>query len=93
MPDSYKLVTEYPVEKYNCGLTSGQKIKLIQDIVVRDHNDIPTGEVIPAGEIWTVLSGSDSKPIVVWLKQANGEIHTWDDDKTIFDFFEVVGSS
>ncbi len=88
--DKYKLVTKYPVKKYRCGLKAGDKIRLKKDILVRDHQGKPTGKIYPRGEIWTVLPGARERPVVVWFLQADGERHTWDDDKSIFEAFEIV---
>lgn len=75
---------------YQCGLVAGQQVALRKDLIVRDHNGKPTGEVYPKGEIWTVLSGIKSDP-VLWFRQADGERHTWDDDAAhVNEWFEVV---
>jgi hypothetical protein len=76
----WKLVTEYGVESYSCGLRAGDVVELTRPLAVRDHSDVPTGKVYPAGERWTVLSGSRYDPGVVWFLQANGDRCTWDDD-------------
>ena len=89
----YKHVTDYPVTKYKCGLKAGDRVRLKRDIVVRDHKGKPTGKVYRKGEKWTVLSGAKEKPLVVWFRQADGERQTWDDDKSIFDTFEIVRTS
>jgi hypothetical protein len=86
----FKLVTKMPVSKYKCGLKSGNFVRLKKDIVVKDHKRKPTGKIYPAGEIWKVVNGSKEKPIVVWFRQADGKFHTWDDDKSIFDWFELI---
>ena len=90
MNDEWKLITEYNVENYKCGLKAGDLIRVKHDIVVRDHNDKPTGDIHKAGEIWTVLYGAEEDPGVVWLRQPDGERHTWDDTESIFDTFEKV---
>jgi hypothetical protein len=87
--NKYKLVTEYPIKEYQCGLRVNDRVRLKRDIIVRDH----TGKVYPKGEVWTVLSGSKEKPVAVWFRQANGERHTWDDDQSIFETFEVIPTS
>ena len=90
MKSKFKLIGEYPIKEYACGLTAGQKVKLLKDIVMEDHHGKPTGSIYNAGEIWEVLSGSKEPPIVVWLRQPDGKRHTWDDDSSIFDYFEVI---
>lgn len=88
--DKYKHVTEYPITEYKCGLLAGDKIRLIEDIIIRDHKGKATGKKYNKGEIWPVLSGAKEEPVVVWLLQADGERHTWDDDNSIFETFEKL---
>jgi len=92
MPKSkskWKLVTEYPITDYQCGIHAGEKVRLRQELVVRDHRGQPTG-VHRAGEIWTVLSGSAEPPVDVWLRQPDGGRHTWSDDDDFWNWFERV---
>jgi hypothetical protein len=86
----FKLVTKMPVSKYKCGLKSGDFVRLKKDIAVKDHRGKPTGEVHRAGEIWKVIKGSKEKPVVLWMRQADGKLHTWDDDENFFKWFELV---
>lgn len=76
------------LRRYACGLVAGQRVSLLKDLVIRNHQ----GEVIavhPAGEIWQVMIGVKSDP-VVWFRQADGEPHTWDDDATsVFEWFRL----
>jgi hypothetical protein len=88
--NKFKLITNYSIEEYKCGLKAGDYVRLIKDIVVINHLDQPTGEVYPAGEVWKVLHGAPDDPNVVFLLQADGDRHTWDDDKTIYEQFEIV---
>jgi hypothetical protein len=90
MKSEWKLIDDYPIKTYSCGLIAGQKVKLKKDIVVEDHAGKVTGIVHKAGEIWEVLSGSKEPPIVVWLRQPDGNRHTWGDDPSIFEHFEVI---
>lgn len=92
MPKSkpqWKLVTEYPITEYQCGIRAGERVRLRQELVVRDHRGKPT-RVHEAGEIWTVLSGSAESPVDVWLRQPDGERHTWSDDDDFWIWFERV---
>jgi len=84
----WKLIGDYPITEYQCGARAGERVRLRQDIVVRDHKDKPTGNVHRAGEIWTVLSGAAEPPVVVWLRQADGDRHTWSDDDDFWRWFE-----
>ena len=77
--DTYHSVTEYPITQYRCGARDGDQVRL----------RIPIGEH-PAGEIWSVLSGAAEEPIVVWLRQADGELHTWSDDEDFLATFELL---
>ena len=88
--NQFKLVTEYPIRTYRCGLQVGERLKLKKDIIMRDHTGKPTGEVLHAGEVWIVLSGAAESPTVVWLRQPDGERHTWDDELSIFEAFERI---
>ena len=74
--------------EYKCGLKAGQRVALKKDLVVRDHLGMPT-ETIPKGEIWDVLPGMYSDP-VLWFRTPNGERHTWDDDAAeVAEWFEI----
>jgi hypothetical protein len=75
---------------YKCGLVAGQRVALKMDLVICDHQNQPTGKVHPKGEIWVVLPGIASDP-VLWLRQADGERHTWDDDAdSVAEWLELV---
>jgi hypothetical protein len=86
----WKLVTEFPVTEYECGIRAGERVRLRQDIVVRDHRGKPTGSVYRRGEIWEVLRGSVEPPVVVWLRMLDGRSHTWSDDDDFWRQFERV---
>ncbi len=86
----YKPVKDYPIEKYKCGLKAGDKVRLLRDILIKDHNDKPTGKIYRKGEVWTVLPSSKEPPVVVWFRQADGEPHTWDDDQSIYHTFQRI---
>ncbi len=88
--EEWKFISEYSILKYACGLRAGQKLRLKRDINMTDSRGRPTGVVHRAGQIWTVLPGSKEPPIVVWLRQPDGESHTWDDNRSIFETFEII---
>jgi hypothetical protein len=76
--------------EYKCGLVAGQKVALRKELVILNNQGEPTGEVFPKGEIWEVLPGLRSDP-VLWFRQANGERHTWvDTAEELAEWFEVV---
>ena len=83
----WQLVSDYPITEYKCGVRAGDRVRLRRDLVVRDHKGKPT-RTHPAGEAWTVLSGSSVPPLDVWLKQPDGERHTWSDDDEFWNWFE-----
>ena len=80
--DKFKLVTEYPVRKYKCGLKAGDLVVLRKDLIIRDSTGKPTGVKHNKGERWKVLSGSNIGGIDVWFMSPDGQKHTWDDDKS-----------
>lgn len=90
MNDKWKFISEYPISEYRCGLKAGDRVCLIKDIIIKDFNENPTGNVYKKGEIWKVLSGAKEKDPVLWLLQENGERHTWDDDDSVFEQFELI---
>lgn len=84
-------VSTFDITEYACGLRAGDKLRLRSELHVLDDDENPTGCVYKAGEIWTVLTGSSQDPETLWLRQADGELHSWDDDDSIFVQFERVG--
>jgi hypothetical protein len=86
---AWKLVTDYTVTEYRCGARAGDRVRLRRDIVVTDHSSLPTGEVYHSGDIWLVLPGAAED--LVWLRQANGERHTWSDNADFLEAFEIIG--
>lgn len=76
--------------RYKCGLEAGQRVVLRKDLVVRNHMGEPTGEVHRKGEIWDVLVGLRSDP-VLRFRQPDNDLHFWDDDTdSINEWFEVL---
>ena len=86
----YNLPTDFPVKVYKCGLKAGDRVKLVRDLVITDDYGLPTGQAYPKDEIWTVQPGADGDPVAVWFRRADGKLHTWDDDESIFKTFEKV---
>jgi hypothetical protein len=81
------------IYEYRSGLRVGQWVTLKKDLVVVDHDGTPNGNVYKTGEVWQVLAGVASDP-VVRFRQADGEVHTWDDDfDSIEEWFQVVGDA
>ncbi len=83
-------VSTFDITEYECGLKAGDKVRLRTDLKVLDDDEQETGCVYKAGEVWTVLTGSSQDPETLWLRQADGELHSWDDDYSIFEQFERV---
>ncbi len=76
---------------YPCGVRAGDRLRAKHDVVVVDHRGQPTGERFEGGSLWTVVSGVESEPTIVWLHQPDGMPHTW--DETVLNDFEVVASA
>ena len=85
-----QLVCDYSITDYKCGARSGDRVRLRRDLVVQDHGGRPTGEIHRAGEIWSVINGSAVPPLDLWLRQPDGERHTWSDDDDFWTWFERV---
>lgn len=78
------------IREYRCGLVAGQRVALKKNLVTLDHRGESTGTVNPAGEIWEVLVGITSDP-VLWFRCPDGNRHTWDDDASEVDeWFQVI---
>ena len=93
MPKSkyrWKLIGEYPVMEYRCGIRAGERVRLRQELVVRDSTGRALSPSHKAGEIWTVLSGSVEPPVDVWLQRPDGDRHTWADNNEFWNWFERV---
>lgn len=82
-------MSDYSLQIYPCGLSAGNQLRLKTDIEIKNHKGKETGEIYPPGGVWTVLSGVPAEPDIIWLKQPDGERHTWD-ASDIFDTFEKL---
>ncbi len=81
--------------EYECGVWPGQYLYLVKDLPVTD----PSGKVVRVfrgGQRWMVMPPSTpiwavnpSPEIPVWLVQPDGEQHIWDDDDSLFEYFET----
>lgn len=75
---------------YKCGLVAGQHVCLKKDLIITDVDGNPTGEVHPKNEVWTVLPGVTTDP-VLWFLPPDGERCTWDDDvDSVDEWFERI---
>ncbi len=80
---------------YKCGLTPGTKLRLTRALEVTRadgtavHTHMPrlTWEVLAPGYDIVSQHWNDT---VVWLRDPNGRNHTWDDDNSIVEYFDVV---
>lgn len=90
MNEQWRLIGEYDVAEYRCGLRAGDRVRLIRDLEIADHIGAPTTEILQSGGIWQVLHGSRHDPGTVWLRQPDGQRHTWSDDDSIFEHFARV---
>ena len=89
--DRYIPVNDFTIQQYSCGLRAGTAVRLKHDIPILDSEGNTTGRVHQRGEIWQVLTGADADPSAVWFRQADGQLHSWEDDPSIFETFEVLG--
>jgi len=89
--DDWKIVTEYSLKTYPCGLRAGDRLRLRKELIQRFHDGRPTGKSYACGTIFEVLSGVGDEPDVIWMRQPDGNRHTWD-DASIFEWFEIVNS-
>jgi hypothetical protein len=85
--DEFVPVSTFTIEQYQCGLQAGDQIRLKCHFPVEDADGLVT-RVIPRGSLWTVLTGAAEDPNCVWLEEPDGELHSWDDDDSIFETFE-----
>ena len=88
--DQYIPITEFNITEYECGLESGDRVELIVDFPVFDKDGVEVTRVHEKGEIWTVLTGADDDPSVLWLRQEDRELHSFDDDLAIFETFRLL---
>lgn len=89
---SFRIVTDYGLSPYPCGLRAGERVRIKTSIEIEDSSGKKTGKVYPEGEVWTVLSGVKNEPHVIWLRQVDGRGHTWDAE-SFFETFERVDAS
>jgi hypothetical protein len=80
---------------YECGVWPGQYLYLVKDLPVTDHLG-KVVQVFKSGQRWMVMSPSTpvwainpSPDVPVWLVQPDGDQHTWDDDDSLFEYFET----
>jgi hypothetical protein len=94
MSEDWKFVPpeEMQLRSYPCGVSTGDCLRLLKELVIRDHRNRPTGKKHSAGEIWTVLSGHPDEPDVIWLQQPDGERHIWD-AMDMLQWFEITQST
>jgi hypothetical protein len=76
---------------YLCGVRAGERVRLIQELLIQDERGTPTSEVHLPGEIWTVLHPNPEMPWRVLLHEPGGFPHYWPDSKIKFwSWFESV---
>jgi hypothetical protein len=85
--------------KYRCGLSTGNRLMLKKPLQIVQVDGTPVSTHLPGLE-WLVLApgfdlvSESYAESVVWLREPEGYDHTWNDDGSIFDFFEIIcGSS
>jgi hypothetical protein len=90
--DRYVPITDFSLTQYRCGLKAGDSVRLTKDLEDLDSDGRPTA-IHKKGEVWQVLSGSPQDPEALWLGEPAGELHSWDDDDSIWDQFERADSA
>jgi len=81
--DEYIPVHVFILEEYRCGLRTGDRLLL--------RRNLPSdGGGHEIGGVWTVLTGSPQDPNALWLRQPNGKLHSWDDNESIFEYFDKL---
>ena len=79
--DEYIPVHLFTIVEYRCGLRAGDRLRLLRQLP-------GDGSGRDIGGVWTVLTGSPQDPDALWLRQPDGKLHSWDDDESIFEYFE-----
>lgn len=90
--DEYIPVVTFTIQEYRCGLRAGDQLRLKDDLPVTDANGA-LQRTIPAGSLWTVLTGAVEDPGCLWLEEPGGKPHAWDDDPEIFLTFERIAGA
>ena len=75
--------SKYKLHHYPCGLRVGEKLKMIHPPVTNMAENTPDIE----DDFWTVMSGSEDEPDVIWLMDDYGERSIWNEEE-IFDQLE-----
>lgn len=88
--DEYLPITTFTVQTYRCGLRAGDRLRLRHPLPGYDADGLPTGEGHAVGEVWTVLTGSPDDPEALWLRQSDGELHSWSNDDSILEHFDKL---
>lgn len=88
--NQWKLIGDFPVAAYKCGLKAGDKLRLTHRLEISYKSGKLTGVSYRKGSIWHVTRGTNVKPLVVWMINPDREMHTWNDDPSIFEHFEVI---
>lgn len=88
--ERYISVDEFSRTSYSCGAIAGELLELSEPLEILDEHGVSTGVQHKAGEVWAVLEGSHQDPDVLWLRQADGELHSWADDESLWHQFARV---
>lgn len=90
--DEYVPINKFDIICYKCGLKPGDKVELLNDILIDNSKDRATEDKYFKGEIWTVLIGSSQDPNTLWFRRPDGNEHSWDDNKDIFKTFKLIST-
>lgn len=80
--DEFVPVSTFTIEQYQCGLRAGERVRLRRDYIA------PDGERFEVGTVWEVLTGAVEDPECLWLERPDGQLQEFDDEHSIFDWFE-----
>ena len=74
---------------YLCGVRVGDRVRLLQELVMQDERGRPTSDVRLPGEVWTVMPPNPDMPWRVLLHEPDGFPHYWPDtEKKFWSWFE-----
>jgi hypothetical protein len=81
--------------RYKCGLAPGNTLRLKKPLEIQRLDGTAVSTDLP-GLVWQVLApgyeviSQTWNDAIVWLREPNGRDHTWNDDDSIFEYFEVI---
>ena len=77
------MLSNYKLLQYPCGLKVGEKLKIIYTPESLESKK----KTIEEDDFWTVLSGSEEEPEIIWLIDDYGNKSIWNEE-ALFEQFE-----